>query len=189
MCQYIGKKWRRLLGLSFIPEKLSCHPAVSSQWPSTIKCVVGSSLDFSDVERQTGILTSVVKKLWKTHYKILLSAAPLSPWEILLDMRVCCHSFTTATYLTVAVPLNSEFSCFSVHCWRSCTWRSQSDTRSPCSVLGCNYQKPQAGDGTQMPQPSQPGHVCDVWCDLQPLLCHSLQWSPLAGSPLRKLCC
>lgn len=100
--------------------------------------------------RQTGIPTSgiptkqLVKKLWKTHYKILLSAAPLSPWEILLDARVCYHSFTTATYLTMPIPLaSSEFNCFSLHCWGSCTWRSQQpDTSSPCSVCRCDCQSP-----------------------------------------------
>lgn len=83
--QCIGKKWRRLLGLSFILEEPSCHPAVSSQWPSAvsclmiIKCLVGSSFDFSNAGGQIDIPAFVIKKLQKTHDKILLSAAPLSP--------------------------------------------------------------------------------------------------------------
>lgn len=187
MCPCIGKNCRRLLGLSFIPEKLSCHPAVSSQWPWTIKCVVGSSLDFSNAGRQTSIPTSVIKKVWKTHYKILLSAAPLSPGEILLDVRIVYHSLTTATYLMTPIPLaSSEFSCFSLHCWRSCTWRSQSDTCSPCSVFRCDYRASgRWWDTSAIAQHSQPGQC--LWCELQPLPCHSLQWSPLAGRG--KPCC
>jgi len=75
----------------------------------------------------------VIKKLQKTHYKILLSAAPLSPWEILLYARVYYHSFTAATYLTVTIPVvSSQFSCFILHCWRSCTWRSQQPDTAFC---------------------------------------------------------
>lgn len=151
-------KWRRLLGWSFVPEEPSCQSAVSSQWPSAvsclvIKCSVGSSSDFSNAGGQRDIPASAIRKLQNTHYKILLSAGPLSPWEILLYARVCCHSFTAAAYLTLPIPMvSSQFGCFSLRCRRSCTWRSQQpDVAFTTLCVQVWLPEPSAHDGTEMP--------------------------------------
>lgn len=149
----------KTFGLKFYARRAILSPcsiltvAVWCRLCLVIKCSVGSSLDFSDAEGQRDIPASAIRKLQKTHYRILLSAGPLSPWEILLYAGVCCHSFTAAAYLTLPIPMvSSQFGCFSLRCRQSCTWRSQ----QPDVAFTSAYY------GTEMPHRNMINLAC-VW--------------------------
>lgn len=79
---------KKTIGLKFYARITIQSPAVSSQWPCTvsclmIKCLVGSSLDFSNAGRQTDFPASVIKRLQKTHYKNSAVSCTLYLCEIL----------------------------------------------------------------------------------------------------------
>lgn len=86
------------------------------------------------------------------------------------------------------IPLaSSEFNCFSLHCWGSCTWRSQQpDTFSPCSVCRCDCQSPWVM-GHKCHITTQAAWPVSVMGASTTLL--SLPAAKLAGSPFRKPCC
>lgn len=153
-CQCVGKKWRRLLGLSFMPEEPSCHPVISSQWPSAVscRCLVGSSLDFSDAGGQTFQL------LWwrKCRRPIIKFCCQLHLYH---PEKSYCMQDYAITYLLLLLTWLCLFLCFLLSLAASFSTVEGPAPQghkslilpSPYSVCKCDYQSPSADDGPEMP--------------------------------------